>query len=108
MNLVKNGRTETYDIIRLTTKVLQCRMSIIDVEKMTSNREEKMSNIVLPQRYDWVEFSYKGEDYRGEVRRVLEKPKGMMMVVKIGHVDYRSCYLDQCEKLINISTQPEA
>jgi hypothetical protein len=83
-------------------------MSIIDVGKMTSNQEEKMSNIVLPQRYDWVEFSYKGEDYRGEVRRVYDKPKGMMMIVKIGHTEYRSCYLEQCEKLINISTQPEA
>ena len=83
-------------------------MSIIDVEKMTSNQEEKMSNIVLPERYDWVEFTYKGEDYRGEVRRVRDKPKGMMMIVKIGHTEYRSCYLEQCENLINISTQPEA
>jgi len=83
-------------------------MSIIDVEKMTSNQEEKMSNIVLPQRYDWVEFSYKGEEFRGEVRRVLDKPKGKLMVVKIGHTEYRSCYLEQCENLINISAQTEA
>jgi hypothetical protein len=83
-------------------------MSIIGIEKMTSNQEEKMSNIVLPQRYDWVEFSYKGEDFRGEVRRVEDKPKGKLMIVKIGHTEYRSCYLDQCENLTNISTQPEA
>jgi hypothetical protein len=83
-------------------------MSIIDVEKMTSNQEEKMSNIVLPQRYDWVEFSYKGEEFRGEVRRVLDKPKGKLMIVKIGHTEYRSCYLEQCENLINISAQTEA
>ena len=65
------------------------------------------------KRYDWVEFDYKGENYRGEVRRVLDKPKGKMMIVKIGLTEYRSCYLEQCEKLINISlavdsTQPEA
>jgi hypothetical protein len=83
-------------------------MSIIGIGKMTSNQEEKMSNIVLPQRYDWVEFSYKGEEFRGEVRRVLDKPKGKMMIVKIGHTEYRSCYLEQCENLTNISTQPEA
>ena len=99
---------EPVGFVRLTTKVLQCRMSIIGIEKMTSNQEEKMSNIVLPQRYDWVEFSYKGEDFRGEVRRVYDKPKGMLMVVKIGHTEYRSCYLEQCENLTNISAQPEA
>jgi hypothetical protein len=83
-------------------------MSIIDVGKMTSNQEEKMSNIVLPQRYDWVEFDYKGENFRGEVRRVEEKPKGMMMVVKIGHTEYRSCYLDQCENMIHVANTVEA
>jgi hypothetical protein len=83
-------------------------MSIIDVEKMTSNQEEKMSNIVLPERYDWVEFTYKGEDYRGEVRRVSEKSKGMMMVVKIGHAEYRSCYLEQCENLVITPAETEA
>jgi hypothetical protein len=83
-------------------------MSIIDVGKMTSNQEEKMSEIVLPQRYDWVEFDYNGKNFKGEVRRVYDKPKGHLMIVKIGHTEYRSCYLEQCENLINISTQPEA
>ena len=70
---------------------------------MTSNQEEKMSNIVLPQRYDWVEFTYRGEAFRGEVRRVDDKPKGKLMIVKIGHTEYRSCYLDQCENLTQIA-----
>jgi len=83
-------------------------MSIIDVEKMTSNQEEKMSIIVFPpKRYDWVEFTYKGEDYRGEVRRVLDKPKGKMMIVKIGLTEYRSCYLDQCENMLHVSNSTE-
>jgi hypothetical protein len=82
-------------------------MSIIGIEKMTSNQEEKMSNIVLPQRYDWVEFTYKGEDFRGEVRRVEDKPKGKMMIVKIGHTEYRSCYLEQCENLTAIPAATE-
>jgi len=83
-------------------------MSIIDIEKMTSNQEEKMSNIVLPQRYDWVEFTYKGENFRGEVRRVEDKPKGKLMIVKIGHTEYRSCYLDQCENLTTTPAETEA
>lgn len=82
-------------------------MPIIDVEKKFGNQEESMKNAVLPQRYDWVDFVYKGEHYCGEVRRVLDKPKGLMMIVKIGHVDYRSCYLDQCENLTNISNEKE-
>jgi hypothetical protein len=83
-------------------------MSIIGIEKMTSNQEEKMSSIVLPQRYDWVEFDYKGENFRGEVRRVEDKPKGKLMIVKIGHTEYRSCYLDQCENLTTIPAETEA
>ena len=67
-----------------------------------------MSNIVLPQRYDWVEFDYKGENYRGEVRRVLDKPKGKMMIVKIGLTEYRSCYLEQCENLTTTPAETEA
>jgi len=83
-------------------------MSIIDIGKMTSNQEESMKNAVLPQRYDWVEFDYKGENFRGEVRRVEDKPKGKLMIVKIGLTEYRSCYLDQCENLTNIPHETEA
>ena len=60
------------------------------------------------KRYDWVEFDYKGENYRGEVRRVLDKPKGKMMIVKIGLTEYRSCYLDQCENMLHVSNSVEA
>ena len=60
------------------------------------------------KRYDWVEFSYKGENYRGEVRRVLDKPKGKLMIVKIGLTEYRSCYLDQCENMLHVSNSVEA
>ena len=67
-----------------------------------------MKNVVLPQRYDWVEFSYKGEEFRGEVRRVLDKPKGKLMIVKIGHTEYRSCYLEQCDNMIHLSNSAEA
>jgi len=67
-----------------------------------------MKNAVLPQRYDWVEFDYKGENFRGEVRRVEDKPKGKLMIVKIGLTEYRSCYLDQCENLTNIPHETEA
>jgi len=81
-------------------------MSIIDVEKMTSNQEERMRDDI--KRYDWVEFDYKGENYRGEVRRVLDKPKGKMMIVKIGLTEYRSCYLDQCENMIHVANTVEA
>jgi len=95
-------------LVRLTAKVLHGRMSIIGIEKMTSNQEEKMSNIVLPQRYDWVEFDYKGESFRGEVRRVEDKPKGKLMIVKIGHTEYRSCYLDQCENMIHVANTVES
>ena len=81
-------------------------MSIIDIGKMTSNQEECMKDDI--KRYDWVEFTYKGENYRGEVRRVLDKPKGKMMIVKIGLTEYRSCYLDQCENMLHLSNSVEA
>jgi hypothetical protein len=81
-------------------------MSIIDIGKMTSNQEERMRDDI--KRYDWVEFDYKGENYRGEVRRVLDKPKGKMMIVKIGLTEYRSCYLDQCENMLHVSNSVEA
>ena len=81
-------------------------MSIIDVWKMTSNQEECTMDYI--KRYDWVEFDYKGENYRGEVRRVLDKPKGKMMIVKIGLTEYRSCYLDQCENMLHVSNTVEA
>ncbi len=96
----------TVELVRLTTKVLQCRMSIIGIEKMPGNQEEFMRDDI--KRYDWVEFDYKGENYRGEVRRVLDKPKGKLMVVKIGLTEYRSCYLDQCENMIHLSNSVEA
>lgn len=81
-------------------------MSIIDVEKKSGNQEESMMDYI--KRYDWVEFDYKGENYRGEVRRVLDKPKGKMMIVKIGLTEYRSCYLDQCENMLHVSNTVEA
>jgi hypothetical protein len=81
-------------------------MSIIDIRKMTSNQEERMKDDI--KRYDWVEFDYKGENYRGEVRRVLDKPKGKMMIVKIGLTEYRSCYLDQCENMLHVANTVEA
>jgi hypothetical protein len=81
-------------------------MSIIDVEKMTSNQEEcTMDNI---KRYDWVEFDYKGKSFKGEVRRVYDKPKGHLMIVKLGEGKYRSCYLEQCENMIHLSNSVEA
>ena len=60
------------------------------------------------KRYDWVEFDYKGENFRGEVRRVDDKPKGKLMVVKIGLTEYRSCYLEQCENMIHVANSVEA
>ena len=93
-------------LVRLTAKVLQGIMSIIDIRKMTSNQEERMKDDI--KRYDWVEFDYKGENYRGEVRRVLDKPKGKMMIVKIGLTEYRSCYLDQCENMLHVANTVEA
>lgn len=81
-------------------------MSIIDVEKKSGNQEESMMDYI--KRYDWVEFDYKGENYRGEVRRVLDKPKGKMMIVKIGLTEYRSCYLEQCENMLHVSNTVEA
>jgi len=81
-------------------------MSIIDVEKMIGNQEECMMDYI--KRYDWVEFDYKGENYRGEVRRVYDKPKGKMMIVKIGLTEYRSCYLEQCENMIHVANSVEA
>jgi len=73
---------------------------------MSSNQEECMIDYI--RRYDWVEFDYKGENFRGEVRRVSNKPKGQMMVVKIGITEYRSCYLDQCENMIHVANTVEA
>jgi hypothetical protein len=67
-----------------------------------------MDNLTLPQRHDWVAFDYKGKSFRGEVRRVYDKPKGHLMIVKLGEGKYRSCYLEQCGNLTAISTQPEA
>lgn len=64
-----------------------------------------MDNLNLPQRYDAVSFSYNGKDYKGEVRRVNEKPKGHLMIVKIDDNQYRSFYIEQCENLVNISLQ---
>lgn len=52
---------------------------------------------VMPVRHDMVRFTYHGREFAGEVRRVNEKPKGHLMVVKIGKNEYRSCYLEQCE-----------
>jgi hypothetical protein len=81
-------------------------MSIIGIEKMISNQEERMKDDI--KRYDWVEFDYRGENYRGEVRRVLDKPKGKMMIVKIGLTEYRSCYLEKCENMIHVANAVEA
>jgi hypothetical protein len=59
-----------------------------------------MSDTVLvPVRHDNVSFKYHGKDFVGEVRRVYDKPKGHLMIVKIEEGKYRSCYLEQCEGL---------
>lgn len=59
---------------------------------------------VLPVRHDMVSFAYHGKELTGEVRRVYDKPKGHLMIVKIEEDQYRSCYLEQCEGLtINLS-----
>jgi hypothetical protein len=83
-------------------------MPIIDVDLMVFNNEEKvMSNAVLvPVRHDNVSFKYLGENFTGEVRRVEEKPKGLLMVVKVGEGQYRSCYLEKCEGLTIHLSQP--
>lgn len=64
-----------------------------------------MSDLILvPLRHDVVSFKYHGKDFTGEVRRVYDKPKGHLMVVKIGEGKYRSCYLEKCENLtLNVS-----
>lgn len=56
-----------------------------------------METVFIPVRHDVVSFDYKGKSYIGEVRRVYEKPKGHLMIVKIGEGKYRSCYLENCE-----------
>jgi hypothetical protein len=67
-----------------------------------------MDNLTLPQRHDWVAFDYKGKSFKGEVRRVYDKPKGHLMIVKLGEGKYRSCYLEQCENLTTTPTETEA
>lgn len=66
-----------------------------------------MENATMPQRHDWVEFDYHDKHFRGEVRRVYDKPKGHLMIVKLGEGKYRSCYLEQCVNLTNISNPNE-
>lgn len=56
-----------------------------------------METLFVPVRHDVVSFAYKGKSYTGEVRRVYEKPKGHLMIVKIAEGKYRSCYLENCE-----------
>jgi hypothetical protein len=59
-----------------------------------------METMFTPSRYDLVSFTYKGRPYSGEVRRVYSKPKGHLMILKIEEGKYRSCYLEQCENLV--------
>lgn len=66
-----------------------------------------MENLTLPQRHDWVEFDYHGKHFVGEVRRVYDKPKGHLVILKLAENKYRSCYLEQCENLINTSPKTE-
>jgi ribosomal protein S4E len=64
-------------------------------------REVSMSaEMLVPVRHDLVSFVYHGKTVVGEVRRVYEKPKGMMLVVKIDDNQYRSCYMDQMQDLV--------
>lgn len=58
-----------------------------------------METVFIPVRHDMVSFGYKGKQYNGEVRRVYDKPKGHLMIVKLGENKYRSCYIEQCENL---------
>jgi hypothetical protein len=60
-----------------------------------------MSNVVsIPVRHDMVSFKYHDKDFTGEVRRVYDKPKGHLMVIKIEEGKYRSCYLEKCENMV--------
>lgn len=56
-----------------------------------------MNTLYIPARHDIVSFEYKGKQYSGEVRRVYVKPKGHLMIIKIGEGKYRSCYLEECQ-----------
>lgn len=56
---------------------------------------------VLPVRHDMVSFAYHGKELTGEVRRVYDKPKGHLIVVKLGEGEYRSCYFEQMESFVN-------
>jgi hypothetical protein len=62
--------------------------------------------VLVPVRHDNVSFKYHGKDFVGEVRRVYDKPKGHLMIVKIEEGKYRSCYLEQCEGLTIHLSQP--
>lgn len=59
-----------------------------------------METLFIPVRHDLVSFEYKGKKYSGEVRRVYSKPKGHLMIIKIGERKYRSCYLEQCHNFV--------
>jgi hypothetical protein len=66
-----------------------------------STKGDDMSNAMLvPVRHDMVSFKYHNQEFVGEVRRVYDKPKGHLMVVKIEEGKYRSCYLEQCDNMI--------
>lgn len=59
-----------------------------------------METLFIPVRHDIVSFEYKGREFKGEVRRVYSKPKGHLMILKIGEGKYRSCYLEECKNLM--------
>jgi hypothetical protein len=64
-------------------------------------REVAMNaDVLVPVRHDLVSFVYHGKSVVGEVRRVYEKPKGTLIIVKIGDNQYRSCYMDQMQDLV--------
>lgn len=60
--------------------------------------------LTLPVRHDMIRITHNDKDYCGEVRRVYEKPKGHLVVVKLDwngtnkvENQYRSFYLEQCD-----------
>lgn len=58
------------------------------------------ADTMVPVRHDMVSFVYHGKNITGEVRRVYNKPKGTLVVVKVGDGEYRSCYMEQMEDFL--------
>lgn len=61
--------------------------------------------VTTPKRHDMVTFTYRGKERSGEVRRIIEGKKSIVMMVKLAENKYRSYNMAEVENLCYLTLQ---